>query len=501
MALTNFDFRNTHFEIKQPTKINKEPDFESLSILYDEIKRCAQNVPSNNGGGNYGHLGLVVTNNDYQLVSIEAFVRPQNPGEFAIPAHPQGGNYTADKIQVLKSIHEDAQLEYQTVQQVEAALKQFIVEAIQPDYLEDLRNPLTRKLEGTIPFIMTHLFTTYGKITAQSVLEKQLALVNMNYDTSTPILKLFAKAQEYQKYASVFGDRVTPMHFMTIIYNILRKTGKYNSPLQKWNEKAETDKTWENFKNHFRQASTVMKEFNTDTAADAGYANLANDITQNLANLLKVQDNEEDQKAANKFMHQVTSAVNQNQTLLPQLFHSMNMMNENINTLQNNMNAMKSGNSNMPRTSNQTQPNRNTLFQQMPPPPPAQPFQPLPPPGSQPQGNMFQAPPSFQQMTFCPPVNQGYMPPQFQSNQQFGRGRGQGRGNGNNNNGGNGYSGNNQRQGRNQQRQKFYCWTHGVCFHPGVNCMTPAQGHQPFATFQNPMNGNMKGMSRYMNPY
>ena len=114
---------------------------------------------------------------------------------------------------------------------------------------------------------------------------------------------------------------------------------------------------------------------------------------------------------------------------------------------------------------------------------------------------MFQAPPSFQQMPFCPPVNQGYMPPQFQSNQQFGRGQGQGCGNGNNNNGGNGYGGNNQCQGRNQQRQKFYCWTHGVCFHPGVNCMTPAQGHQPFATFQNPMNGNMKGMSRYMNPY
>ena len=33
MALTNVDFCTTHFEIKAPTKINKELDFESLTQL------------------------------------------------------------------------------------------------------------------------------------------------------------------------------------------------------------------------------------------------------------------------------------------------------------------------------------------------------------------------------------------------------------------------------------------------------------------------------------
>ena len=125
MTLTNFDFRSTHFEIKAPTKIHNEPSFESLTNLYDEIKRCAQNVPSNNSGGNYGHLGLVVTATDYQLVSITPFICPVNPGDFVIPNHPTGGNYTADKVKVIRDMHNDNVKEYQTVQQVESALKQF----------------------------------------------------------------------------------------------------------------------------------------------------------------------------------------------------------------------------------------------------------------------------------------------------------------------------------------------------------------------------------------
>ena len=150
MTLQTFDFRTTHFEIKAPTKIEGEPNFETLTRLYDEIKRCAQNVPSNLGGGNYGHLGLVVTATDYQLVSITAFIRPLNPGDFVLPVHPQGGNFTAEEIAVLKDDYNDNLTKYQTVQQVEIALKQYIVEAIHDDYLLDLRNSLTGKLEGTM---------------------------------------------------------------------------------------------------------------------------------------------------------------------------------------------------------------------------------------------------------------------------------------------------------------------------------------------------------------
>ncbi len=36
-----------------------------------------------------------------------------------------------------------------------------------------------------------------------------------------------------------------------------------------------------------------------------------------------------------------------------------------------------------------------------------------------------------------------------------------------------------------------FCWTHGVTFHNGRNCKHPKPGHQPTATLDNPMGGNV----------
>ena len=69
------DYRSTHFEFKTPTIINGEPTFELLALLYDQIKVNAQTVPSTLGGGNNGHLGLVVSNTDYQLISLTPYKR------------------------------------------------------------------------------------------------------------------------------------------------------------------------------------------------------------------------------------------------------------------------------------------------------------------------------------------------------------------------------------------------------------------------------------------
>eukprot|EP00957_Ditylum_brightwellii_P130824 9979677-Ditylum_brightwellii.AAC.1 len=34
-----------------------------------------------------------------------------------------------------------------------------------------------------------------------------------------------------------------------------------------------------------------------------------------------------------------------------------------------------------------------------------------------------------------------------------------------------------------------YCWMHGERTHTGIKCQTPADGHQPHATFYNKMGG------------
>ena len=84
MASTT-DYQSTHFEVKNPTIITGEPTNDTLQHLYDQLKINAQSVASNRGGGNHGHLGLVLTNVEYSILSLTPFVRPINPGDFIYP--------------------------------------------------------------------------------------------------------------------------------------------------------------------------------------------------------------------------------------------------------------------------------------------------------------------------------------------------------------------------------------------------------------------------------
>ena len=130
MTMTTVTQDYSHlFEVKTPTKIHGEPTFETLKNLLNELKINAQSITSP-FGGTHGHLGLVLSASDYQLITLTPFNRPTDPGLFSIPANQ---NLTAQEISILQKSHEDARREFEKVEAVEAALKQHLVSAIELD--------------------------------------------------------------------------------------------------------------------------------------------------------------------------------------------------------------------------------------------------------------------------------------------------------------------------------------------------------------------------------
>ena len=61
---------------------------------------------------------------------------------------------------------------------------------------------------------------------------------------------------------------------------ILHKTGKFSQPIVEWNRKPVVDKTWANFKTHFRTAHKELRATTNLTAQDAGmhHANMVRDV-------------------------------------------------------------------------------------------------------------------------------------------------------------------------------------------------------------------------------
>eukprot|EP00804_Cyclotella_cryptica_P014213 CCRYP_005640-RA/>CCRYP_005640-RA protein AED:0.45 eAED:0.45 QI:0/-1/0/1/-1/1/1/0/161 len=66
------------------TKIKGQPTDESLNLLVRELTNAAAGIPTTLGGGNHGHLGMIVDEAEYITFSNSGakFVPPMNPGAY-----------------------------------------------------------------------------------------------------------------------------------------------------------------------------------------------------------------------------------------------------------------------------------------------------------------------------------------------------------------------------------------------------------------------------------
>ena len=80
-----FYYRSIFFANPSLTPIQGEPDADTLITLKNQLKANASSVPSNLGGGNHGHLGLVLSPATYALLANTPFATPAHPGALVIP--------------------------------------------------------------------------------------------------------------------------------------------------------------------------------------------------------------------------------------------------------------------------------------------------------------------------------------------------------------------------------------------------------------------------------
>ena len=278
MANANVDFKSTHFEYPVLTKIHGPPTYETLVQLHNEIKANASSVPSSLGGGAHGHLGLVVPPAQYALLSNFPYVRPRQPPPFFIPpgADPQ-------MAQMLRDNHIESLRIFREYLGVENTLKQQVVAAIDPAWLQAMRNPISNSITMPILEVIQYLFQVFGRITPDLLHEKEVAISTMVYDLLTPIDTVFTAVQELTDMAAMAGIPFSIPQTINMAYRVLNNTRKFASAITKWNRKPPVEKTWMNFKNFFRQAHEELRETTDLTAQETPFqANAIQEIIQGL---------------------------------------------------------------------------------------------------------------------------------------------------------------------------------------------------------------------------
>ena len=114
-----------YFDIPVLKKIQGEPTADLLILLKRELKANASSVYSNLSGGTHGHLFLVISPTQFNLISNAAFIRPLYPGLLTVP-----NGATASISVVVKDQYNEQLCLFREVNGVEKALISQIVSAI-----------------------------------------------------------------------------------------------------------------------------------------------------------------------------------------------------------------------------------------------------------------------------------------------------------------------------------------------------------------------------------
>ena len=259
------------FRIKKLTKIEGEPTYETISKVSHELYTNAATLSSPLGGGQHGHIGMVMKPALYATLSATPYVEPVAPS--LTPNFDPTQIYTEIQRQQLRDDHAHQVKTFTEHNNMDAALQQLLTEAVEELYLSAKCNRFTGYLGVTTRDLLDHLLERYGNITAADLQANKDAM-DEPIDVSLPIDAYFKRIEDCIQLA---GDANTPFSNQQVLqttYFAVQATGLYKDGLKEWRLKQDADKTWTNFKTLFAAEYHQLKEEQRLTTSAAGYSSM-----------------------------------------------------------------------------------------------------------------------------------------------------------------------------------------------------------------------------------
>ena len=233
MIKSDIDYKTTHFEYPELTRIHGEPTTQNLITLQREIRANAITVHTTLGGGHHGHLGLVCSDATYATIpNAQPYVRPVAPGALTIiqPA-------TQYEIAQQRDQHNEETRVFREVLGVERTLIQQIVAAVDAKYIKALRDPVTNKIAFTIPEVLSHLFNAYRHVTPTELYNLKQKVETMQFSPQEPVDTLITEIDDLADIADLANSPITDRQRVDMGYIILQRCKPFKVSLREWNER------------------------------------------------------------------------------------------------------------------------------------------------------------------------------------------------------------------------------------------------------------------------
>jgi hypothetical protein len=201
-------------------KVTGEPTSEDLKVIRRLLNTNAMSVASYDGGGRHGHLGIIMTNEEYFAIAVDVFPVPNNPG----PSAAVVAGMTAVVIAETTRLHREATQVYRTYHNVDQAIKKLIIESFDDAYITALSDEIVGYANCTSLQLLTHLLTYYAMI-VPTELTKNYERLNALYDPNQLIETLFQHIQDAQAFAVAVGQPYGNAMIVNVAYTLIFNTG------------------------------------------------------------------------------------------------------------------------------------------------------------------------------------------------------------------------------------------------------------------------------------
>ena len=267
-------------------------------VIYKELKRNTQRVPTTLGGGQLGYLGLILEPSVYITIPGAArFDRPTDPGIFnptsqitqrstrstssnVSTSSTGSGNtsgtsttLTSEQIATQKAMHDESVRLYHECQRVEVALRNQLIEAIEPIYLKPLRNKNTDMINDSIPTIIAFLNKRYGKISDPQLVEKERELLEFTWDIDEQPDTAFNEVDNFANICEIVGQALTDRKKVQLAYCLFQRVAVYRDALMQWNSKT-ANNTYDDFKDFMRDEHDKLEEVGALKINDSNLNNI-----------------------------------------------------------------------------------------------------------------------------------------------------------------------------------------------------------------------------------
>ena len=181
--------------------------------------------------------------------------------------------------------HKEQLRVYRLVENTELALKSQLIDTFDETYFRGLRNRHTGFFGATYLQMITHLYDSYGLITALDIIENEKRM-DKPYDQSEAIEIYFDQVEDAVEFAEAGNSPFTNTQIVTKAFIQMFATGLYKDECRAWNQLLVPARVWPAFKAIFLAANKEIREMQALTGSVGTAGNVTQDLMEQTSQAL-----------------------------------------------------------------------------------------------------------------------------------------------------------------------------------------------------------------------